>query len=306
MSITKFDEYKDFSQLFIESDKESNNFQKKFIFWRKFQLISLIFSTLVAVFTYSWVPFLFIFSIFIATISVVLIWWMKYDQKWYLWRSVAESVKSASWQYMMRGEKFRPDLSIQSASIEFENFSTKLIGDLQKESPSINLAELSCFDKMPTDNMISIRELDFQKRSELYIEQRIKPQRNWYASKSKKSTSLNNLFSSATFISFIISGVFVILDFIEIPFAKDYGTAFGSLFVAVGLSFITWTQIRNYSNLAISYNYTAVEIDQLRSEFEVEINKPGFNDKRLSELIQNSEAAFSREHTSWRARQQQI
>lgn len=305
-NMEKFDEYEDFNQLFICSDVNSNRFQKKFICLKRLQITALSASAFVAIFPWSWVPPVFIFFVFLAALSVVLGWWKKYDQKWYLWRSIAESIKSTSWQYIMQGEKFRPDLPSSKATIEFEKFVMQLIGDFRNEFPLINFSEFAMLEKSPSKVMDEIRNLDLKSRSQFYIEKRINPQKEWYTKKSRSAEVLNDRFMVLAFISFVLAAVSVVLDLMRIPLAELYGTAFGSFFVTVGLSFLTWIQIRNYSNLSISYNYTAIEIEQLRVEFEDEIASCGFDDKKFAELIQNSENAFSREHTSWRARKQQI
>lgn len=304
--INNFDEYQNFNELFLESDSNSNYFQKKFIIFRRIQIISLVTSSFVAIFTAPFVPWSFLALIFISAISSLIIWSCKFDQKWYLWRSIAESVKSASWQYSMSGEKFRPDVQVSDARIEFIDFAKNLILDHQKDVPNIISADVAQYDKNATAAMDKLRESSLQHRAQTYLKYRIKNQKEWYIKKSKNAANLKNIFNAMILTSYLLAGLSIIFDLLDWSIFRDSGTAIGSFLVTIGLALLGWMQIRNYANLETSYRYTAIEIGQLELEFIKEKKNPEFNDEKFSELVQNSEAAFSREHTSWRARKQQI
>lgn len=304
--VNELDEYEHFNELFLKSDSNSNNFQKKFIRARIIQIITLSTSTFVAIFAYGWTPWIFLGLTFISVIGALIIWWFKFDQKWYLWRSIAESIKSASWQYCMRGEKFRPEIQIYDAKSDFVDFTTKLILDHEKDKLNIISASFTRYDKNTTSTMDSVRNQPLKKRANIYINSRILNQKEWYVRKSNSAADSKTLFNILILVSYFLAALFVIFDLIELSVFHDYGTSIGSFWVTVGLALLGWIQIRNYANLETSYKYTAVEIEQLEIEFLREMDKPEFNDEKFSELVQNSEAAFSREHTSWRARKQQI
>lgn len=299
--VNKIDEYKHFNELFIKSDLTSNKLQKRFILARKIQIISITFSTFVAIFSIDVVPWIFLVLIVLAAICAAFIWKYKPDQHWYLFRSIAESVKSASWQYMMKGEKFRPSVSLQESRLQFSKFCSNLLSDYGNE-----VSFLSSYDKKSTEVMDDVRNLSVHQRYDIYLKYRIEPQRDWYQRKSESAEKLDFIFNILTFILFAFGVLSVLFHIANFYFFDTLGTAAGSFFVTTALSLLGWVQIRNYSNLAASYAFTLKEINKLIDEYDCEELKKGLTDKRFSEVVQNSEAAFSREHTSWRARKQQI
>jgi len=60
---------------------------------------------------------------------------------------------------------------------------------------------------------------------------------------------------------------------------------------------LTWIQLKKYRELSASYSFTAHEIGIIESKFD---NIKTARD--LSTFVQDTENAFSREHTQWIAR----
>ena len=69
--------------------------------------------------------------------------------------------------------------------------------------------------------------------------------------------------------------------------------------IILASSFVGWTQIKKFNELASSYTLTAHEIGIIQNRIG-EIDE----EEDFSEFVNDAEQAFSREHTQWVARQQ--
>ncbi|WP_141669344.1 DUF4231 domain-containing protein, partial [Rothia sp. ND6WE1A] len=98
----ELDEYKHFGELFIEADRLSNKNQKFYLSFRFTQMLLLTLSTLIAIYSHGFTPIIFIICVSFSLILHLIIRIYNFDKSWYRYRSLAESIKSASWQFIMR------------------------------------------------------------------------------------------------------------------------------------------------------------------------------------------------------------
>src|SRR5690606_1797289 len=101
---------------------------------------------------------------------------------WYRPRSVAESVKTGSWRFMVRCEPFAdvPDVSEVRA-----NFRTRLKSILSEHKDlAEHLGGSVSEQEQITDKMCEVRNLSWEQRADFYRTHRIDEQRSWYANKS--------------------------------------------------------------------------------------------------------------------------
>lgn len=253
---------------------------------------------LAAVFSMNWSkePAFFIVYVLVLLVSLgVLICrsWMKPEQDWYRGRALAESIKTSSWRFVMRSSPFE-----DAASITIPR------GEFREHLLAILRANRFIGDKMPPDSaakqqipisMEEVRALELEKRKAFYLEHRIKDQRKWYATKAGENKRASKHWLLAGILAYAIA---IILALVRVEYPNWQLWPIEPVIV-IASSFVGWTQIKKFNELASSYTLTAHEIGIIQNRIE-EIDE----EKNFSDFVNDAEQAFSREHTQWVARQQ--
>lgn len=214
----------------------------------------------------------------------------RFDKDWYNGRAVAESVKTRTWRFVMRGEPYFDSNDIKEVKKAF----CQDLNDILEQNRELgsSFTHPSMTEETITDSMLEIRKRDFDDRLNYYISNRINEQRAWYFTKA----SLNKKLAKRWFIALVVTQSVVIISLlIEIGY-EIYNLPTAAIIVA-GSSILSWMQIKRYQDLATSYSLTAHEIGILKSQSFV-VN----NEATLSDFVKDAENAFSREHTQWVAR----
>lgn len=253
---------------------------------------------LAAVFSMNWSkePTFFILYalVLLASLGVLICRsWMKPEQDWYRGRALAESIKTSSWRYVMRSSPFE-----DAASIIIPR------GEFREHLLAILKANRFIGDKMPPDSaakqqipasMEEVRARDLEQRKAFYSEHRIKEQRNWYSAKAGANKRASRRWMVAGIVAYAVA-IVLALTRIEYP---DWELWPIEPVIVLASSFVGWTQIKKFNELASSYTLTAHEIGIIQNRIG-EIDK----EEDFSEFVNDAEQAFSREHTQWVARQQ--
>jgi hypothetical protein len=226
----------------------------------------------------------FLLTVFVTIVAAAL----KLEQKWYLGRAVAESVKTLSWKYMMRVDS--------ESGTTVETAENRLTGDLRaileefQEIGSMLGGKAAVKDQI-SGAMKTVRGASFADRKQTYMEQRVAQQRNWYSVKSGHNKNASSFLLTALigcqFIAVVISGISIVNEQLN----------FAPLFAAVASSLIAWAQLRQYDELAQSYGMAAQELGLVEEQGKQEMPESDF-----SQFVVRAETAISREHTLWRAR----
>lgn len=212
------------------------------------------------------------------------------DDIWYNGRAVAESVKTRSWRWVMRAEPYDEKDSIDQASGQFLDDLKAILS--QNESLSKALDPSAGFVAPISKNMRQIRELPVKKRLEIYEEQRIEDQANWYSKKAQ----INKRKSRACFAASVVLHASAILMLLYKIKAPMMAIPVESVAVAAG-AVLTWMQAKKHNELSSSYALATHEIALIQGEAS-----SVKTEKELSGFVVNSENAFSREHTQWIAK----
>ena len=210
-------------------------------------------------------------------------------QGWYQARALAESVKTSAWRYVMKAEPF------DGIEDEAEKVFRELLERIEYENREL----LVSFPHEPdsqiiTSRMTYFRMLDEETRIELYKQNRVAEQEEWYCSKARK----NKCARSISFILLItLSICAIVLCSISV-----WNEALSSVFpldvvVIAVTSVISWTESKRYAELATSYQLAARDISILAEELPSAIKSSG-----LSAAVSDAEKAFSREHAEWLSR----
>lgn len=230
-------------------------------------------------------------GLFLVTLGILVFLRVKKpDDVWYNGRAVAESVKTISWRWMMRAEPFEDCENVEVVSKAFINDLKQILD--QNRSLSHSLQSGSAVNDPISERMKEIRSLPVDERLEVYLDQRIQDQANWYWMKSRfnKRRAQQWFWASVALHSVAIM---MLLYRIKDPM---FSLPVEVVATAAGAA-ITWLQAKKHNELNSAYALTAHEIMLAKGE-----SASVRTEEQLSEYVVNSESAFSREHTQWVAR----
>lgn len=230
-------------------------------------------------------------ALFLLTLGVLIGLRVKRpDDTWYNGRAVAESVKTRAWRWMMRAEPYDDTDCVERVSKEFINDLKAILNQNRSLSSAIGTGA-SIKDPI-TEKMKEVRSLAIDQRLEIYKNERVQNQANWYSLKSiynKKKAQFWFWMSVCLHSLAILFLLFRINDpTLKLPI-EIIATGAGAV--------LTWLQAKKHNELQSSYSLAAHEIVLIKGE-ALAIK----TEKELSEYILDSESAFSREHTQWVAR----
>lgn len=292
-------QYADYPCLFQKSDTASVQQQNNYLLASKTEFIFLLLSALLGGFIISgnikaWVScsVLTAIALFIAFITRIIIQLNRWDRKWFDTRAIAESVKTATWRYVMVVDPYDGAGSDKDADKIFIDE----LNEIFRTRPEAHSAMASCLtsgDKQISDRMREIRKLSINDRKAIYVKQRVQDQKNWYKVKAKFNGDLDRLWFFRIMICEAI-GVVVAVGLIFWP-----GVFLNPLGVVITLAavFCAWVQIKKHRELSQSYALAEQELTSIDSLAEHVLTEDS-----LREYVVNTENAISREHTMWCAK----
>lgn len=288
----------DYPALFASSSKASTGAQRKYLCLMRAQLFLLILASATGSMAAAVGPScsrqVSIFTAIFLALSLVLMWILRvqrYEKIWFDCRAVAESVKTATWRYMMRVPPYDSDE-------ESSNLDTKFIKELmeiRQARPGIDshLAGFSSGGTEISQYMRKTRILPLNDRREIYLRERLQDQKKWYEDKTKT----NRRFGSVWFWS--ISGMQALALTLAIINAATgpWSINIVSIIMTLTTAFVAWTQVKRHDELIQPYGLATQELNALES-LESYASEP----KKFGEFVTQVEEAISREHTMWCAR----
>jgi len=212
----------------------------------------------------------------------------KHAEAWHDGRALAESVKSITWKYMMKAEPYGPALSAQEADEVFCDDLRKLL----EEARTRALPNAGAAGEQISSQMREVRSHDIPSKLALYLDARIKDQRDWYSSRSTSHSASASRWS-ATAIG--ANALALICGIASISWVSA-NAAMGIAATAASCC-VAWTQLQRSADLAHAYACTSHEIGLLAPRASRVVSAD-----QLARFVGDCEAAFSREHTMWRAR----
>lgn len=208
------------------------------------------------------------------------------EKRWYDARAAAESVKSATWQYAVAGEGFRQGDA--EADERFIDLLKDILGTLQHFDVPAAASDAV------TAEMRELRQSSLDVRRATYIRDRVQEQLSWYSDKAT-TKGRGQRQASRAMLAFEVGAVLLALWRLTQPIEVDAA----SLFVTAAAAAGAWTQAKNYGYLSEAYSVTSHELPMVKASLDRAQTEAAF-----SQAVHDAEAAFSREHTMWLARQQ--
>ena len=212
-------------------------------------------------------------------------------QRWYDARALAESAKTVAWQFAVKGSMFPGSLSTSESKTELLAKLKTLREDFQSlEVPS------DTEDRQVTDEMVRLRNAPRPMRMDTYRQLRINDQLDWYI---KKAASNKASASRWGWTLFTLEALILLLALLRGlgAFTIEWAGVVGATAAAV----VAWREAKQHTNLAEAYSVTSHDVSSLRDQLD-----DCKTEHEWAEFVHDAEAAFSREHTTWRARRQHV
>lgn len=285
----------DYPALFRSSDEASNASQSTYLWLIRFQYTLLAAAAAISLFVEgnSGLVLLFAFVVGASTALLIFMAVKKPERDWYSCRALAESIKTSTWRYMMKAEPFETAESIHECRGKFASFLKEILDANSHVRDSISRRPNA--GAQISGKMDEIRALPLGERVDLYLNQRIQEQRNWYIEKVK--------YNRRSFVCWVVFCVCVQGGAIALALLRSNQPGLLPIWpseplLVVASAALGWIQIKKFNEQASAYSLTAHEIGIIQSRL-VAIT----DDDEFSDFVNEAERAFSREHTQWVARQ---
>ncbi len=228
-------------------------------------------------------------AVILIGVAVILRWVnraTRRDKVWFDGRSVAESVKTASWRYMMRAAPFT------DSATDADKLLVNELQEILRARKDLPLDAAKSAGPQITSSMREVRATSFDSRKTFYLERRIEDQVNWYSGRASLHRSRARVWFGVGLAAEIVAFIWAVVRVIRTDAVNLIG-----FFASVAAAATALAQLSRNDELARSYTLAAQELQLIRSLME-----PADTEERFLEFVENSEGAISREHTMWMAK----
>lgn len=216
-----------------------------------------------------------------------------YERTWYGGRAAAETVKSLAWKYMLRAAPFEgeADSSVADSTL-LHNFADVLH---ERRDLAVSSSALARTGEPITKTMRDVRGSGALDRMAVYVSDRVQDQIRWYSSKSRE----NERAQAAWLYGIVALQAAAAVGALFQVARPDLAFNFASTLAAVATAILAWSQLKRHRELAQSYSLAAHELG-LATGFASRVQ----SETELSQFVNDTETAISREHTMWIARRE--
>ncbi|MFO0833736.1 MAG: SLATT domain-containing protein [Phycisphaerales bacterium] len=225
-------------------------------------------------------------TMLVALIVSFAIKQLKLDDAWFRTRAFAENAKEAAWRYMMHPPS-APDAGadpVRSAYLDTLQKIRERFPGLAKE-----IAAEGDTGAEITQRMQDVRAMSIADRCKLYLNDRIQDQLDWYASKAKVNAK-----AETRWFWFILAaeGTAVLAAIIRLTLVQEFNPTGG--IAAMAACLVAWLQTKRFSDLANTYAVAALDLKMIKERYG-----QATTEETLFKLVDEAEAAISREHRLW-------
>jgi hypothetical protein len=212
----------------------------------------------------------------------------RFDGEWFDGRAVAESVKTATWRYMLRATPY--DVPDAEAERQFLTSLREMLTARANFRPEVGAQPTT--DQQLTPRMQATRAMPFEERRALYLSGRVDDQIAWYAARAAHNRRAEARWFWTSLIAQIVA---IGLTIVQI--AVQWGPSLVGLFIAIAAAATAWTQLGQHGELSKSYGLAAQELILLKNDVA-----RAHDDAELANAVAGVEDAISRESTMWMAK----
>jgi uncharacterized membrane protein len=295
-------DYPALSQSASDTSRHGQNWYRRFVLANLILLVAgAAFSGIIGLFSDRFaVPFavLIILTLLCAMAANFVNWRREDDDDWFLGRAVAESVKTATWRYMMRTEPFAGEATCD------QEFAQRLRAILsERKELRQALSAVSTEPHQITARMREVRRLGVRKRYDIYVRERLDKQIAWYGDKAWLNGKLAERWFWASFGAEFV-GLLIALSSLVVLNDDRFGHNSGielinlvGVAAALAVAFTAWTQLGRHNELNKSYGLAWQELLAIK-----DVANSAISEEALQNLVRAGEDAISREHTMWVAK----
>ena len=238
-----------------------------------------------------WCALLALFALILNFGLKLIIQLCKCDRKWFVARAVAESVKTTTWRYITGAEPYEHSLSSKDVDRKFVNELNEILKSAPEAPESLSKGIRN--GQQISNRMREIRQINMEGRKNIYLQQRIRNQKDWYNRKAKYNSNKETMWF------WIIMSVEFLAILVAIYMLNTLSTVFNpiGIFTTLIVVFAAWNQIKKHRELSQSYTLAAQELTSIES-LAIHIK----DEEGLSNYVRNAENAISKEHTMWCAK----
>ena len=214
------------------------------------------------------------------------LWRNRPDKAWYDARAVAESAKTLTWKFAVRGEPFFDQ------HIPEEQMVRRVIDKLEEVRAQFKDLDLVTVDALYLSKwMREQRAESWTDRRAIYLQERLQDQKTWYQNKAMYNRKRSRQWRFAL----------VVLEFVGVSasllaaFSEDVPAVAPAVATMV-VAAVAWLGVKQHDFNARAYS--AAVTDLARAEAELEITA---TEADWAIEVANAEEAISREHTLWLA-----
>jgi hypothetical protein len=275
----------DFPALFRSADRSSLVAQRRFLTTTGAILILIAFAALMGAVAGRWSGWVGAVAFLVAIVMGALAVTQNLERTWYDGRALAESAKTLTWLYLVRGGEFGDGQS--SPDDAFKANLRELRGELASIDFVVREAGVEI-----TPRMRELRSATLEVRRDAYVKGRIEGQIEYYRRRSAEHGRDARLLFLATWTAQAVGLVGAVLKATAVLDFDLLGVG-----AAAAASLTAWLQARDHVTLQRAYELTADELDLVREDV------PSGNDEGVwGAFAAEAEAAISREHVMWVAR----
>ena len=291
---------KDFPSLYQSSNQAAIKMQQICFSFRWWYLIFLILGSGVGAVA-TMIPEDFTIWFYVSMLIILLIGFvinivshvLRYDEKWFNCRSIAESVKTATWRFMMKATPFEED------SLCEKIFISK-ISEINSHKQSTLRTLMPYQDseaELISNFMRDVRNKNTEERRNYYLKSRLNDQKTWYTKKASSNTKAEDRWFYATtgmqFLAIVLAVIQAALTVFPLNLVP--------ILMTCAAAAIAWSQMKRHSELAQSYSIAAQELGELEAISSTVTQEPEF-----CQFVNDVEYAISREHTMWCVRREVV
>lgn len=207
------------------------------------------------------------------------------EEKWYRGRAAAESAKTLAIRYAVGGDPFPSN----DATAD-----DRLLGRLEQVIDVLSAVDVPAHGTdrpQLSPKMQEIRSADLDVRREVYRQDRLQDQVDWYADRANDHSRSARRWVQVAIAANVVGVVAGLARFVNAFDADLLGVA-----AAVAAAASAWTQMLQHRSLATSYSIAALELRLVLDR------EPGVDEQGWPLFVSDAEDAISREHTMWLAR----
>ncbi len=231
------------------------------------------------------------FACFIGALVVEgSLWKSRPDKTWYDARAVAESAKTLAWKFAVCAEPFPWALPLADAQL-------RVLEKLDVVRAQYRSLELAPVEAEAVSNwMRDQRGESWSDRRDVYLEQRLRDQRGWYAAKAKYNKTRSNQWR----------GVLVLFEFLGAlcalgeAFRDEFSTLTPFAAAVVG-SVVAWVETKQHDFNARAYAAAVADLSKAETKLKLLTDEDAW-----ALEVNDAEDAISREHTLWLASRSQL